>query len=41
MSNYEAVVIGSSMGGMEALQTILTQLPAKYPLSVIESDGVL
>jgi two-component system, chemotaxis family, protein-glutamate methylesterase/glutaminase len=32
---YEAVVIGSSAGGLQALTAILELLPAKYPLPII------
>jgi two-component system chemotaxis response regulator CheB len=32
---YQAVVIGVSAGGMEALITILPELPCDFPLSVI------
>lgn len=32
---YEAVVIGVSAGGLKALSTIFSHLPAKFPLSVI------
>jgi two-component system chemotaxis response regulator CheB len=32
---YQAVVIGLSAGGMEALNTILPELPGNFPLSVI------
>ena len=37
MSNqvYRAVVIGVSMGGMEALTALLTELPADYPLPLL------
>lgn len=33
--NYEAVVIGASAGGIEALGIILSMLPATYPLPII------
>ena len=32
---YQAVVMGVSAGGMEALNTILPELPSDFPLSVI------
>ena len=32
---YRAVVIGTSFGGLEALKTILPQLPEDYPLPVL------
>ena len=32
---YDAIVIGSSAGGMHALRTILSRLPSNFPLSVI------
>lgn len=32
---YEAVVIGTSAGGLQALTTLLTALPADFPLPVI------
>lgn len=34
MGRYRMVVIGSSSGGLHALQVILNLLPAKYPLAV-------
>jgi two-component system chemotaxis response regulator CheB len=33
--HYQAVVIGVSAGGMQALNTILPELPGGFPLSVI------
>ncbi|WP_028866205.1 chemotaxis protein CheB [Psychromonas aquimarina] len=33
--NYQAVVIGASMGGMQALRTLLAQLPNNFPLPVM------
>ncbi len=33
--NYEAVVIGVSMGGLSALKRILGPLPASFPLPII------
>lgn len=33
--NYDAVVIGSSMGGLRALKTILSTLPAEFPLPIM------
>lgn len=46
--NYEAVVIGVSAGGLQALSELLPALPAKYPLPIIvvqhihsTSDGYL
>ncbi len=35
---YQAVVIGTSLGGMEALKTILTQLPSDFqaPILVVQ-----
>lgn len=45
---YRAIVIGASSGGLKALRTILSVLPADFPLSVIivvhrhpDSDGYL
>jgi len=35
LSDYEAVVIGVSAGGLNALGSILPQLPADFPLAVI------
>ena len=35
MSTYEAVVIGASAGGIKALSTILSVLPANFPLPII------
>lgn len=32
---YEAIVIGVSMGGLNALKIILSGLPAKFPLAII------
>ena len=32
---YEAVVIGSSSGGLEALKIVLADLPADFPLPII------
>lgn len=32
---YEAVVIGTSTGGLNALQAILTPLPAEFPLPIL------
>lgn len=33
--SYQAIVIGASMGGMEALKIVLAQLPADFSLPVI------
>lgn len=33
--NYQAIVIGASMGGMQALKTILAQLPEYFSLPVL------
>lgn len=35
LQRYRIVTIGASTGGPQALQTILTQLPAKFPVPVI------
>jgi len=35
VKRYEAVVIGVSAGGLKALSTIFSHLPAKFPFSVI------
>jgi two-component system, chemotaxis family, protein-glutamate methylesterase/glutaminase len=47
-SRYEAIVVGLSAGGMEALKLFVPMLPATFPLPVIvaqhiaeESDGFL
>ena len=32
---YQAIVIGTSAGGLYALSTILKQLPADYPIPVV------
>jgi two-component system, chemotaxis family, protein-glutamate methylesterase/glutaminase len=34
-TNFEAVVIGTSTGGMEALRTILQAMPSNFPLPII------
>ncbi len=35
MNRFEAVVIGSSAGGIKALSTVLTALPSEFPLPII------
>jgi two-component system, chemotaxis family, protein-glutamate methylesterase/glutaminase len=35
MSRFEAVVIGSSAGGIKALSTVLAALPSEFPLPII------
>lgn len=32
---YDIVVIGSSLGGLEAVSTVLAALPAGFPLPVV------
>jgi two-component system chemotaxis response regulator CheB len=34
-AHYQAVVIGSSLGGLHALKTLLSQLPEDFPLPVL------
>lgn len=33
--NYEIIAIGASVGGPQALKTILTQLPADFPMPIV------
>jgi len=35
MIKYEVIVIGCSMGGFSALETLLKELPAEFPLPII------
>ncbi len=35
MNRFEAVVIGSSAGGIQALSTVLSALPSEFPLPII------
>ncbi len=35
MSRYEAVVIGCSAGGVQALSTLLSHLPERFPLALL------